>query len=544
MPDEEITHRLRATFVDELGRGVQVLSRDLITLQNAASGVVRGQLIGSLLRTMHSLKGAARSARVPSIETSCHLAEGILGHLRDRGFDPDSSPALISLLLTTVDGLASTCEILKEGDDLDRSPLESLQAELQSALLRATGETRSAAPRPPSATPAPGSALKRESVVERPDSGTGPTEPGFAEPGFAEAGFAEPRFAEAGFAGSGLAQPRITAGRAFESVCSELGRLAEELADGSGKRVDLVLEGAPWKVADSLGEQLREPLGHLVRNAVDHGIELPIERQAAGKPVRGRITIGAVARRDAVQITVRDDGDGLDLDSLAAVARGRGVDVPLDDSGRAELAFVSGLSTSPEVTSSSGRGVGLDAVRAWAEERGGEVQVRSQPGSGATFTLVLPLERPTVRARLLRCDAGTFALAEQHIIGLFTVDESALRWLLGRPAILTSGKPVPIIGLHELLGLNEESDRPRDGQELLHVQIGRHQLLLSCDRISLPQNLEMRPLGPRLRSPLVRAVAHLEAGEVAWLLHPESLAIEAIQDGPTRPAGLQGGATP
>ncbi len=510
MSDEDITRKLRATFVEELDQAVRILSRDLITLQNSASSVVRGQLVESLLRTMHSLKGAARSARLDDIETSCHLAESVLGVLRDQAWEASTSPPLVSLLLATVDGLATTSERLRDDGDADRLALATVNAELESALRRLADEPSTRAP------------------VPQPDRPTQPSDRGSTE-------------------ATATVEPRITAGRAFEAVCSELGKLAEELADDSGKRVDVVLEGAPWKVADPLGQQLREPLGHLVRNAVDHGIELPIERRAAGKPVRGRITIGAVAKPDAVHISVRDDGGGLDLDSLAAVARGRGVDVPADNASRAELAFVSGLSTSPEVTASSGRGVGLDAVRAWAEQRGGEIQVRSQPGSGATFTLNLPLERPTVRARLLLSSEGIFAIEEVHVTGLRRIAASEVRWLLGRPAVIEEGRPVAVAGLDALLGSGSTiSSAELFDRELLHLQIGKRTLLLSCERVSPPKDLDMRPLGPRLRSSLVRAVAQLEGGEVAWLLHPESLANAALAEGSATQPHLsdEGGSLP
>ena len=201
----------------------------------------------------------------------------------------------------------------------------------------------------------------------------------------------------------------------FVDACQGLERTVRDVARAVDKEVELIIEGGDLELDRSVLEGLKDPLNHLVRNAVDHGLETSLERQEAGKPAQGRITVSAALRGTQVEVIVADDGKGLDWEAIRLQARKQGLAEPSDDRAMAELIFHPGFSTAPIITHISGRGVGLDVVKSRAEALHGSIDVRSEPGRGTRFTLAVPLTLTTLRMLLVSAGSQIFALASTNV---------------------------------------------------------------------------------------------------------------------------------
>ena len=177
--------------------------------------------------------------------------------------------------------------------------------------------------------------------------------------------------------------------------------MVRDLARAGGKDVDLLVDGGAVALDRSVLEGLKDPLRHLVRNAVDHGAETPEERRAAGKPPRARITVAAALRGAQVEVVVRDDGRGLDLDALRQQLRKRKLPDPPDERELARSIFIPGLSTSRIITEVSGRGIGLDVVKSRVEALHVTIDLSFTAGSGTCFILAVPLTLTMLRALLV-----------------------------------------------------------------------------------------------------------------------------------------------
>jgi len=237
-----------------------------------------------------------------------------------------------------------------------------------------------------------------------------------------------------------------------ESVFLRFPRVVRDLAARLGKQVELRLEGADTELDRTVVDALGDPLVHLVRNALDHGLETPAERSAAGKPPTGVLELSARHAGGHVVVSVRDDGRGIDpvLVAHTAVARGL-LDVEaaeaLDAVGAAELLFAPGFSTAPTTTDVSGRGVGMDAVRASVRALGGEVALVSEPGRGTTAQLRLPLTLASIAALLVEVDELPYAIPLDRVVRTVRLDAVEVRTVRGAPLLPLGGELLPVIAL-------------------------------------------------------------------------------------------------
>jgi len=293
-------------------------------------------------------------------------------------------------------------------------------------------------------------------------------------------------------------------------IVDPLPRMARELARRLEKRVELVIENAEIELDRSILDRLSDPLVHLIRNAVDHGIESPAERLTAGKPEVGQITIDARRVKDSIHIAIRDDGSGIDLDAVRARAVSAGMvlsDLAEDLSPEqlAALIFRPGLSTSEAVTEISGRGVGMDAVRATIESLGGMVEIATQRGQGTTTTLIVPITAAVQRVLLLRVSDQTVAVPVskvERILELKTEDIERS----GREAFaLVDDDPVPVLMLADQLSL--EVPEPRAEAVLVLAEVRGELMALEIDHVVSHEQIYVKPV-PELLSNL-RSLAGL-----------------------------------
>ncbi|MGE5756612.1 MAG: response regulator [Planctomycetaceae bacterium] len=316
----------------------------------------------------------------------------------------------------------------------------------------------------------------------------------------------------------------------FAEACQGLERIVRDVARAEEKPVDLVVEGNGVELDRSVLEGLKDPLVHLVRNAVDHGIEPPEARRAAGKPPAGRVTITAALRGAQVEVVVADDGKGLDLDALRQQARRRGYNEPSSARDLHDLIFLPGFSTAPMITNISGRGVGLDVVRSRLEVLHGTVEVTSEAGHGTRFRLAVPLTLTTLRALQFRAGGQTFALSSANVQRLVRIDPSDLRMIEGREMLATGGPPLPIASLAEVLGLPAQESEGTGGKLLgLIVVVGDRRMAFVVDELLIEQEIIVKALGDRIRR--VRNVSGatiLPTGRIALVLNAASLVRHAL----------------
>jgi two-component system chemotaxis sensor kinase CheA len=318
----------------------------------------------------------------------------------------------------------------------------------------------------------------------------------------------------------------------LRQVFDKLARVARRLRIDLGKEVELEIEGAETELDKLIVEELVDPLMHLVRNAFDHAIETPAERRARGKPGRGSITIEASQRGNDVVISVRDDGRGIDPESVRARAVERGLvaaDAELTRKELFALLFLPGFSTREEVTATSGRGVGLDVVRANLAALGGLVEIDSTPGAGTCVTLTLPITLAIVQALLVGAGTQRFAIPLGGVRETFVVAPEDVQQSAGRELLALRGEALPVRRLVEEFGLGE-ADRTRR-QYAVVLGIGNARLALLVDRLEGQQDAVIKPVQGPVRS--VRGVAGAtELGDQSAVLVLDVSAL--VEDGARR----------
>lgn len=308
-------------------------------------------------------------------------------------------------------------------------------------------------------------------------------------------------------------------------------RMVRDLARERGKEVSLQTEGADTEVDRQMLELLRDPLTHVVRNAIDHGIEPPEERLSCGKPRQGVLRLRAEQRGDRLVVEVNDDGRGIDLKAVRQAAIERGMlsqqeAAALNEAETLDLIFRSGLSTTRHVSAISGRGVGLDVVRQNVEQLRGLIQAQTQAGKGATFLLTLPLTLVTSNVLLIQVAGETVGLPLMNVDRILRVDASQIGSIEGRPAIYAEGRLLPLADLGRLLEL-PGANRPAPKDAKMHVAIiamADKRIAARVDGFLATQEVVIKPLGRQVRRVRnVAGAAVLGSGQVVLILNPADL---------------------
>jgi two-component system chemotaxis sensor kinase CheA len=324
----------------------------------------------------------------------------------------------------------------------------------------------------------------------------------------------------------------------FAEACQGLDRSVHDLARAAGKEVELVIEGGEVELDRSVLEGLKDPLLHLVRNAVDHGAELPAARRERGKTPRARITVAAALHGNHVEVVVSDDGQGIDIAALREQVRRKGLSEPGDDRELARVIFQSGFSTARIITDVSGRGVGLDVVKSRVEALRGSVDLAFEASRGTRFVLAVPLTLTTLQVLLLEAGGQTFAVASNFIRRLVRINLDDLRTVQGREVLLLGAAPLPVASLADVLGLarssafrrSEENSPPKGGTTNgVIVSAGDREVVFVVDELLTEQEVVIKNLGARIRR--VRHVSGatlLPSGRIALLLNVPSVIRAAL----------------
>jgi chemotaxis protein histidine kinase CheA len=311
----------------------------------------------------------------------------------------------------------------------------------------------------------------------------------------------------------------------LRSYLVQMARYARELARSLGREVEVELEGEETRLDRRIARELEESLLHLVRNSVDHGIEAPDVRRAAGKSPVGKIKLSAEAASGRVRLVIQDDGAGIDPDAVVRQAVRSGlVDQALADSVTREeayrLLFTPGFSTRRKVSEISGRGVGLDVVAGAVNRVGGEVFLSAEPGKGSTVVVEVPLARRGEQVLLVKVGQARLALPSAPIRQSERFDTADVLERDGRSFLKLDGKLVPFVPLSEVFG-----QVPGERQMLLRGRVSGQPLALAVDEVEGEQEVLVRPITRTVAvEPALDGVALLPSGQPIGVLSPSVLA--------------------
>jgi len=567
-------------FVEELEDQVTEANRHLLALERAPDD---GEELRSLFRVMHTLKGAARAANVPDLERLCHRLEAMLASARDAGRPLDR--AELAALFEGVDRLTEAGARLRAelAPPAATSHDASVEAELDLPRTDAPRETgiRVGQDRVDTLFTASNRLLilaanmaetpeQIEHLLEEATSASStwhrikralPAPLREGDPSLVrdiaalEDALNLLRRNSSALLGASMRIARdvdrvaedVTLGvralrmRPFADAVSDLPRVVRDVATETAKQVRVEIEGESVQADRAVLAQIHDALLHLVRNAVDHGIETPPARRAHGKNPEGLVRISAALIGDRIVVTVSDDGAGLDIPSIRRRLEERGVDAPADDRALARQLFFGGLSTRETATAISGRGVGLDAVRAAADRIRGGVDVEWTAGQGTTFTIEAPLTLATVRVVLARVGGVSVAIPSAFITRLLRIRREDLLVVDGRLAVATDGAPAFVVAVAAILGPPLVDRPPEHAVPLVLVRAGERRVALRVDELLEETEVVARPIRAhgRVAVPHISGAAMLASGDITLVLNVTAVTATALGIGGEAPSVVE-----
>jgi two-component system chemotaxis sensor kinase CheA len=540
-----------AEFLVESVENLDSMDQDLVALEKDPGNT---EIIERVFRTIHTIKGTCGFLAFGKLEAVTHSSETVLALLRDG--ELDLTPEVTTTLLKAADSVREILAHIEKDETEGDGDYSAVERELD-AIRAETEEQAVEKPEPGNGDPDPARIPESSSLqpgvarpVEEVTRETARRDLGGSEPCETEDP-AAPTLGESSLRvdvavldrlmnlvgelvlarnqiSQNLADERDTAltlasqrldsitgelqdavmrarMQPISSILSTLPRFVRDLAITAEKEVEIDLQGQETDLDKSVLEAIRASLLHLFRNAVDHGIESPDEREAAGKPRAGRLTLRAAHEGGCVAIEVSDDGRGLHTERILERARSVGLvsEGEIDDLSRAQieqLVFQPGFSTAREVTNVSGRGVGLDVVRANMESIGGAVEMLSETGRSTTFKIKIPLTLAIVSVILVRSGGQRFAIPQASVVELVRLGRGdkglGIERLHGVAVYRLRGRLLPLVTLSEELGLSKNGTEREEN--IIVLQGDTHQFGLLVDAIDDSQEIVVKPLGPRL----------------------------------------------
>jgi two-component system, chemotaxis family, sensor kinase CheA len=504
-------------FRDEASGRLDRIVDSLLALER---GDAAPDAVDSLFRDVHTIKGAAGMVGLTDVSALAHVMEDLLASARHDG----------ALAAAHIDPLLRASDALRLHVEGRGEPNPELIAEITAAKAAGNGapvEPHQPAPR----TPAPEPAAESRSIrvpAEKID-----TLLDLVGETVLHRRRLEHELGANGHGGHGVVTDELDRGERLldglkgaaigmrtlplSSIVTPLPRAVRDLAAETGKEVELVVVGAETELDRAILEGLSEPLVHLLRNAIGHGIESPQEREEAGKPARGRLELRAEQRGSIVEVTIADDGRGISEATLAEARRKGSLTAVLTEPG---------FSTADAVSTISGRGVGLDAVKDQAEAFGGSIEVHSEPGHGMRVILRLPLALALIEVLLVERAGNVYGFP------LASVEEAvslgATLSLAGEAAIELRGRSIGLADLAQLVGADPAPQVPRAPVVVLAAS-GRR-VALVCDALLGKEEVVVKSLGPLLSSlSMYLGAAILGDGRIALLVDPAVLVRASAQ---------------
>jgi two-component system chemotaxis sensor kinase CheA len=624
--NDELLKKLLATFRVEADEHLKAMSSGLLALEKAPTGEPLAEIVETIFREAHSLKGAARAVNLTHIESVCQSLESVFAGLKRK--EIAASPPLFDLLLQTIDALDGLLAADAGASPVHPPAVAALMRRLDDALTGTRPEPEAAAPAPPAPVTPPSAAPGAPTGVHKPPDMTSETvrvtttkldavmrqveellSPRLAssqrarelrETATALAAWKKERAriqpalrsVERAFARrvkvNGSARERQELPRLLEYLDAEqlhmktiedrltklkraaehdqrtlagmtdgllhdvkemqllpfallleiFPRFARELAREQGKEVELAIQGGEIEIDRRILEEMKDPLIHLLRNAIDHGIEQSAVREARRKPSHGTITL-AITQKDSgkVEILVADDGAGIDAARVKVAASKLGV-VSAEEAERLgerevlALAFQSGVTTSPIITDVSGRGLGLAIVREKVERLGGTVALESHPDTGTAFRIDLPLTLANFRGVLVRAGGQLFVVPAASVERVTRVAGKDIQTVENRETIPLDGQAVALAWLSDALELPRTGTAGESAGDAPAVVLGSDlaRVAFRVDEILGEQEVLVKALGRQLaRVRNVTGASALGTGQVVPVLNVPDLLKSAVQ---------------
>jgi two-component system, chemotaxis family, sensor kinase CheA len=576
-------------FLIESYDNLDQLDRDFILLETSADDPEK---LARIFRTIHTIKGTCGFLGFSKLEELTHAGENLLGLLR--GGKLHLTTGMISTLLAMVDAvraLLSNIETFNEEGDRDYSALIHSLNTLHSNVMEPLPNSGSAATADPHAvcnavaSPVIATSCAIEQNGDGADTPFGPTRqeissecpPAAMEArtatadstirvdvgvldelmklvgelvlarnhllqfGAAPIGGPDPSFAYATQRlnvittnlQEGVMKTRM---QPVRSVWQKFPRLVRDLATACGKRVRMDTEGQDTELDKTLIEAIKDPLTHLIRNCVDHGIERPEVRTACGKSAQGRLLLRAYHEAGQVAIEISDDGAGIDVDAVKQKAVQKGLinsaqAAGMNDREALNLIFLPGFSTALQVTNVSGRGVGMDVVKTNIEKIGGSIDLQSVAGRGATVKMRIPLTLAIIPALIVNSGSDRFAIPQVSVRELVRLEAEEARrsieMIHSSPVYRLRGKLLPIVHLSYELSLATRGKVPSlhgPAMNIVVLQAGAHQFGLVVDGVQNTEEIVVKPLGKQLKSIAAYAGATIMGdGRIALILDVQGI---------------------
>lgn len=523
-------------FLLEAHEGLSLVEKALSRLQDAPDDAPTR---AEIFRQVHNIKGACGFLGLPRLEKLAHAAESILGLCRDGGLAV--TPQSMAPLVAAMDAMRQIVLGLEQhgqepaGDDgVVIAALEAVSVAASHALpkLGAPEKDRPAlAPLRTLRVPVDvledllrlmsELALSRNQLMQLARASSD-----------SQISAAVQRLSQiTSELQAGVMKTRL---QPIGAAWAKLPRQLRDLAHQLGKKIDLKMRGADIELDRQVLELIRDPLTHMLRNSADHGLETPAERRAAGKPEAGQIRLNAYHEAQHIIIEISDDGRGLPLEEIRAKALAQGL------ATQAELArmneddvrgfiFLPGFSTARQITPVSGRGIGMDVVKANIERMGGTIDLRSEEGRGTSFTLKIPLTLAMISALIVQAGGERFALPQIGVVELIRLDDSHegvahLERIKGTLILRLRDRVLPVVSLSTLLRLGVASAECPE-RYVIVTQVGTHRFGILVDRILDVENITVKPLAPILRHiTIFGGNTILDDGSVIMILDPHGLA--------------------
>jgi len=583
-----------AEFLVESHENLDQLDRDLVELEQHPGS---RELLSSIFRTIHTIKGTSGFLAFGRLERLTHVGETLLSKLRDGEYAMND--AIAEALLRMVDTVRALLDgIERSGDDKDPAvDVEPVQATIE-ILLDHGGRLPVAevaepvepveAPTGPVATSAGPVEAPAATVAAPAEPVEAPTGPAAVQEQAEWDGVERRSVADSSVrvdvelldnlvqlvgelvltrnqilqrTQSQDDQELLRASQRLDLVASELQesvmktrmqpigqvwskmpRIVRDLARQLGREVDLLMDGHDTEMDRSVLEAVKDPLTHMVRNSMDHGIERPEDREAAGKPRSGTLSLRAFHESGQVVVEIADDGKGIDPERIAAVALDRGVVsreqlARMDTKEITNLIFRPGFSTAEQVTNVSGRGVGMDVVRSNIERIGGSVDLTSEVGKGSTFRIRIPLTLAIIPALVVGEGEERYAIPQANLVELVRIDgddlERQVEDLAGSPVLRLRGRLLPLVNLAEALGTEAAQ---RDHVTVVVVQADNVRFGLCVNEVHDTQEIVVKPIGRQLKGMSMYAGATIMGdGRVALILDVPGMAqeqgVDAVDQG-------------
>jgi two-component system chemotaxis sensor kinase CheA len=519
-------------FIAETREMLEALSGEIVAWEAAPGDRER---LDEIFRFVHTVKGNSGFFDLPRIGALSHAAEDALAAVRSGARAADA--ALVSAVLAVIDRIGELVEAVDSGEDLASEDDAALIAALSPDTAPEISEAVAAPHHSPRATRSirlPVELLDRmmsgisDLVLARNDLSRRIREHGVG--GEVESAF------ERASAIIGELRDEITRTRMqrIETLFAPLPRMVRDLCGQTGKQVALEVDGADVDIDREMIEMIRDPLTHIVRNAIDHGIETPGQRRRAGKSETGTLKVSARQAGNQILIELADDGRGIDSAKLVRRAVGAGIigaerAERLTEGERTALIFEAGLSTASEVTGISGRGVGMDVVRANIERIGGLVEIESRKGEGVRLVLRVPLTLTIIPALTVGAGGRSYALPRSAIEEIVRVQASNVRVeSVGGASVATvRGRRLPLVDLGELLGAIPAANASERSLVILKPA-GAPVYALSVERIHDHEELVVKPAAPAVMATgLYAGTTIADDGKPVLLLDPPGIAARA-----------------